>query len=328
MKNYRERFKRIEALYDNYTQETFYEQLEGGILDDQFEYIFKESSWLEKLKNLAENKGQIELLLDMLSELKERIIEFYINYFKHNRYVGGKPKDYNPDIIIGLGCNNSLGLLDERIERIREIAEVYSHAKVLLSGGGFELEGSEASIMARKLVDDYLFDGERLILEEDSMDTLGNALFSKLLLRNRNELEDIKNILVVTSPFHAVRSRALFRNIFGQDYRILVTGHPYHLTQENFSGYCDLSMNEGHRKLIENLGEKCDIENIRRTIAEHEIRALYRSNKFFTNLGDNIGDETSIFYELFLYDSIYNNRYDILRKYRHVLEKILTLEED
>ncbi len=328
MKNYRERFKKIKVLYNSYTQDTFHEQLDGGVLDDQFEYIFKESLWLEKLKNVSENKAQIELLLDMLSDLKNRIIEFYINYFKHNRYVGGKPKKFNPDIIIGLGCNNSLGLLDERIERVREIAGIYPSAKVLLSGGGFEMEGSEASIMARKLTDDYLFDGDRLILEEDSMDTLGNALFSKLLLRSRKELEDIRNILVVTSPFHAVRARALFRNIFGNDYRILVTGHPYHLTQENFSGYCDLGMNEGHRKLVESLGKECDIENIRKTIAEHEIRALYRSNKFFINLGENTGDETSIFYELFLYDSIYSNRYDILRKYREVLAKISTLEEE
>lgn len=327
MKNYRGRFKKIKTLYDNYTQDTFHEQLDAGILDNQFEYIFKESSWLEKLKRVSENKDQIKQLMEMLLNLKERIIEFYINYFKHNRYIGGEPENFNPDIIIGLGCNNSLGLLDERIERIGEISKRYSDAKVLLSGGGFELDGSEASIMARKLINNYSFDGDRLILEEDSMDTVGNALFSKLLLRSRKELEDIRDILVVTSPFHAVRARALFRNIFGNDFKILVTGHPYHLTQENFSGYCDVGMNEGHRKLIENLGEECDIENIRRTIAEHEIRALYRSNKFFINLGENTGDETSIFYELFLYDSIYSNRYDILRKYRHVLEKILTLEE-
>jgi len=328
MKNYSERFKKIRELHSSYTQATFHNQLSAGVLDHQFEYIFKETQWLEKLKNITDKSEKIDLLLELLSDLRERIIDFYITYFKHNRYIGDVPEGFDPDIIIGLGCNNSLGLLDERIERVREMAGVYPRAKLLLSGGGFELEGSEAVIMSEKLLTDTTFDKSRLILEEDSMDTLGNALFSKLLLKDLGELPRIKDILIVTSPFHAVRSRALFRNIFGTDYNILITGHPYHLTRENFSGYCDLGMNEGHRKLIKNLEDECDIDKVRKKIAEHEIRALYRLNKFFTDIGECTGDETSVFYELFLYDSIYNSRYDILRKYRHILGKICTLDDD
>lgn len=319
MKNYKDRFKKINELSKSYTEETFLKQLNEGELDQQFEYIFKENEWLEKLKNIAENGSKIDVLIDKLTKLKADIIEYYIGYFRHNRFIGGEPENFTPDIIIGLGCNNSLGLLDKRIERIGEMIKVYPGVKLLLSGGGFELSDTEASIMKEALLQDFSLEEDNIILEEDSMDTMGNAIFSKLLLKDRGELKDIKKILVVTSPFHAVRARSLFRNIFGSNYNIVVTGHPFHLTQDNFSGYCDLGMNDGHKKLVGNLGNVCDIENLRKKIAEHEIRAIYKLNKIFTDLGENTGDESSLFYELFLYDSIYNSRYDILRKYRHIL---------
>lgn len=322
MKNYKDRFKKIDELSSSYTKEMFLKQLNEEELDQQFEYIFKESEWLEKLKAIAENSNKIDILIDQLTRLKIDIIEYYIEYFTINRFIGGKPENFIPDIIIGLGCNNSLGLLDKRIERIAEMIKVYPDAKLLLSGGGFELLGTEACIMKDALLQTPLLDKGDIILEEDSMDTMGNAIFSKLLLKDRGELQDIKSILVVTSPFHAIRARSLFRNIFGNNYNIVVTGHPFHLTQDNFSGYCDLGMNDGHKQLVKDMEDVCDIENLRQKITEHEIRALYKLNKIFTDLGENTGDESSLFYELFLYDSIYNSRYDILRKYRHILARV------
>lgn len=322
MKNYKDRFKKIDELSSSYTKGMFLKQLNEEELDQQFEYIFKESEWLEKLKAIAENSNKIDTLIDQLTRLKVDIIEYYIEYFTINRFIGGKPENFAPDIIIGLGCNNSLGLLDKRIERIGEMIKVYPDAKLLLSGGGFELSDTEACIMKDALLQNSLLSKGDIILEEDSMDTMGNAIFSKLLLKDRGELQDIKNILVVTSPFHAIRARSLFRNIFGNNYNIVVTGHPFHLTQDNFSGYCDLGMNDGHKQLVKDMEDMCDIENLRQKITEHEIRALYKLNKIFTDLGENTGDESSLFYELFLYDSIYNSRYDILRKYRHILARV------
>ena len=94
----------------------------------------------------------------------------------------------DPDLIIGLGCSNGLGFLDKRVEALGELLEKYPKAKILLSGGGMGVLKTEALEMLEKLKKDYKFDEKLVILEEDSLDTLGNIVFSKLLLKKVNEI--------------------------------------------------------------------------------------------------------------------------------------------
>lgn len=297
MIDYRCRIDNIINLYKIYDYEMFLHQLKEGILDEQFREVFNEIRWVKEIKKLGPPIPKE--LLNMLEKLKERIVNYYIEYLKNSREVK-KIKD--PDLIIGLGCSNGLGFLDKRIEVLGKLVEKSHKAKVLLSGGGMGVLKTEAREMLEKLKKNYNIDEELVILEEDSLDTLGNIVFSKLLLKKMNILYGIKKIIVVTSPFHVIRVYSLFSRVFPKEISFEIRCHDYYLNEVN----SDVTT----RKIVEN-----------------EIKSLYRSDRIFNrvNLKEEKKeslqvDETSIFYQMLLYHDLYRNRQDILRKYYRCLE--------
>ncbi|MEI6857330.1 YdcF family protein [Psychrilyobacter sp.] len=297
MIDYRYRIDNIANLYKIYDYDMFLYQLRERILDEQFREIFNEIRWTREIKKLG-SPIPIELL-NMLEILKERIIDYYIEYLKTNREVK-EIKD--PDLIIGLGCSNGLGFLDKRIEVLGDLVENFPKAKILLSGGGMGVLKTEAREMLEKLKKNYKVDEELVILEEDSLDTLGNIVFSKLLLKKMNMLNGIDKIIVVTSPFHVIRVHSLFSRVFPKKISFEIREHDYYLNK--------VDSNITTRKIIEN-----------------EIKSLYRSDGIFNivNLKEEKKnsfevDETSIFYQMLLYQDLYKNRRDILRKYYVCLE--------
>ncbi|MCS5420878.1 MULTISPECIES: YdcF family protein [Psychrilyobacter] len=297
MVDYRCRIDKITNLYKIYDYDMFFYQLREGILDEQFREIFNEIRWAREIKKLGSPIP--EKLLNMLGKLRERIVDYYIEYLKNNREIK-KIKD--PDLIIGLGCSNTLGFLDKRVEVLGKLVEKFPEARVLLSGGGMGVLKTEAGEMLEKLKKNYKADEKLIILEEDSLDTLGNIVFSKLLLKKMNILSGIEKIIVVTSPFHVIRVHSLFSRVFPKEISFEIRGHDYYLNK--------VSNDATTRKIVEN-----------------EIKSLYRSDRIFNivNLKEEKKnnfkvDETSIFYQMLLYHDLYKNRRDILRKYYVCLE--------
>jgi len=297
MVDYRCRIDNITNLYKIYDYDMFLYQLRERILDEQFREIFNEIRWAREIKKLGAPIP--EKLLNMLGKLKERIVNYYIEYLKTNREIK-EIKD--PDLIIGLGCSDGLGFLDKRVEVLGKLVEKFPEARVLLSGGGMGVLKTEAREMLEKLKKNYKADEKLVILEEDSLDTLGNIVFSKLLLKKMNILCGIEKIIVVTSPFHAIRVHSLFSRVFPKEISFEIRVHDYYLNK--------VSSDITTRKIIEN-----------------EIKSLYRSDRIFNivNLKEEKKnsfevDETSIFYQMLLYHDLYKNRRDILRKYYVCLE--------
>lgn len=62
-----------------------------------------------------------------------------------------------------------------------------------------------------------------ILCEEQSKDTIGNAFFVKTLFLNRFKWN---NVTVVTSRFHAKRTRYIFQHVLGNDYHIRVIPAP------------------------------------------------------------------------------------------------------
>ncbi len=60
-----------------------------------------------------------------------------------------------------------------------------------------------------------------VIPETTSRDTVGDAIFTKKYLA---EWKDWREILVVTSDYHAERTQEIFRFVYGPDYRVDVRG--------------------------------------------------------------------------------------------------------
>lgn len=92
----------------------------------------------------------------------------------------------------------------------------------ILSGDGRSDPASstltEAEYMARILVEAGV-DRSRLLLEDESRDTIGNAvLVAARYLRHRQP----QTLYVVTSPFHSTRALLLFRGVLGPRWNIQV----------------------------------------------------------------------------------------------------------
>ena len=72
---------------------------------------------------------------------------------------------------------------------------------------------SEASAMAEYAAT-LRIPPERIMKEEASQDTIGNAFFSRKLL------EGYKNLLLVVYDYHKERAEFIFRKVFGDEYKI------------------------------------------------------------------------------------------------------------
>jgi uncharacterized SAM-binding protein YcdF (DUF218 family) len=122
-------------------------------------------------------------------------------------------------IVVVLGCrpdgNRPTAELVRRVKHGVETARLASRrgeSMLLFSGGRTSGIESEASIMHREYELSCSETAIPSILENRSLDTVGNAYFSARIL----EKLDYGRVVIVTSPFHIPRSKYLFSFILGR----------------------------------------------------------------------------------------------------------------
>ncbi|MBX8634090.1 MAG: YdcF family protein [Thermoplasmata archaeon] len=122
-------------------------------------------------------------------------------------------------VVVVLGCrpdgNRPTPELTRRVKHGVETAMRASkrgESMLLFSGGKTSGTESEASIMHRDYELNYRDIAIPSILENRSLDTIGNAYFSARILKRL----EYGRIVVVTSPFHVPRSKYLFSFILGR----------------------------------------------------------------------------------------------------------------
>ena len=128
-----------------------------------------------------------------------------------------------------------------------------------------------------------------MLIEDKSMDTLGNALFSKFELIQERRLSQIKKVLVYTSNFHTPRALHYFKRIYISDYAHSIVA--YGITTED----SDL-----------------------KKITAHELISEYRADTrlgIFDSHPHNPIDDQAILLKLFKNHDLYQKRYDILERY-------------
>ena len=97
----------------------------------------------------------------------------------------------------------------ERMTKIVELARRYPDARIVFSGGSPALFASEApeAVFAARLLRDFGIDPERIQIEEQSRNTVENAVFSRLIAQPKPG----ERWLLVTSAYHMPRSVGAFR---------------------------------------------------------------------------------------------------------------------
>ncbi len=100
--------------------------------------------------------------------------------------------------------------------RLEAAMSLYNSNSILLMSGGYTSKGqkSEAQFMA-----DYCskngIPSERIYLEEESLDTIGNGYFCRLAI---DKIPNVNEVSVVSSCYHMQRSEFIFRCCFGNKY--------------------------------------------------------------------------------------------------------------
>lgn len=122
-----------------------------------------------------------------------------------------KPKSVEADAVVVLAGGK--GRVEEGIRLYR-------------SGGGkaLYLIGVDPSVRKRDLVKER--PGEQIFLESMSSNTLENALYARDLLEKRH----VRSLQLITSRYHLLRARLIFRSVLAKDVAI----YPYPVDTRNF----------------------------------------------------------------------------------------------
>lgn len=139
-------------------------------------------------------------------------------FYKHQKYDA---------IIVLANLMDKLGVLnDETRSRVDLAIDALKSgcAPVLVACGWAYREDSEiciADAMRQYAMSTHKVEDAALITEVHSRDTVGDAIFTKINLATPR---DWKKILVVTSNYHAERSRAIFSFVYGPSALVDATG--------------------------------------------------------------------------------------------------------
>ncbi len=126
-------------------------------------------------------------------------------------------------IVLGGGLTLQEQLTDRTSARVETAISAWRDdvAPTLVTSGGFVLRDQcPTSISEAGAMKDYAVDRgvpiNVIAVEEESLDTIGNALFTRQIVI-RNGWERLK---VVTSPDHLLRSLTIFRYVYGNYFEI------------------------------------------------------------------------------------------------------------
>ena len=295
--------KRLENLsMFHLDDDTIQKLLLSGKLDDCYIDIQSVLDWLKQLGRLLPSE-QGKLLKKARRNLEsncQRIISEYADYFQKYDHIGDEFEGA-PEYVVILGANDP-AVMHARIQKGVEIARKYPDAKYILSGGGAWIDETEAQKMENVFVSQF-DQSPQVYKEEDSLDTIGNAMFSKLLIvQNGWGLRD-RHIVIVTSDYHAIRVLSIFRRVFAPKTSIMVEV----IRTPSFE----------KQQILPELTVK------EMSTAHHSNFSIFRAEESLTRIEqgkhssqeENTWDESEIFYHILMKHNMYKNRFDLLRKY-------------
>ncbi len=174
------------------------------------------------MPQITEHAGNEDLLNADLAALNG----FFSYWDKANEKdfvnLGRIPDDLPDDnslciVILGFSLSPTGEVRDElmcRLDAGIEAADKYPNAYILVTGGGTALMApsiKEADKMAEYLIEKGI-DPSRIIIENESLSTSENAVYSERILRNR--YPEISDIFIVTSDYHVPMACSIFEGWF------------------------------------------------------------------------------------------------------------------
>lgn len=191
-------------------------------------------------------------------------------------------KSYELAIVLSNHINedNSLDIeTNFRVQVAIDLIKNKNVKKILLSGGYADKNATitHAKAMEKKLILNNI-EKEKIILEEFSLDSVGQAFFTKMNYIQKNNIFDF---LVITHNYHINRVKTIFDFIFGPkfniDYFSISTNYNEEINLTNIN-YIEENKLNIFKKTFENVSSGDD-ENIKKT--------LFNKHKLYSNFNYN-----------------------------------------
>lgn len=207
-------------------EEETVQNIPGDVWKAAFDIYEKKCNCTDTIEAVS---PQLEIIAKSDAELKAdiRAMEELFTYWdKANEkdFVNvGELKDNLPNddslciVILGYSLSPYGEVRDElmcRLDAGIEAAEKYPNAYILVTGGGTALLApsvKEADKMAEYLIENGI-DRSRIIVENNSLSTSENAVYSERLLRSDHP--EINKLFIVTSDYHVPMACAIFEGWF------------------------------------------------------------------------------------------------------------------
>jgi uncharacterized SAM-binding protein YcdF (DUF218 family) len=140
-------------------------------------------------------------------------------------------------IVLGKeGNNTGIALTEDTRRSVEKAVELFrTHkADILLMSGAysFSLPERPRKLESEKMMEYAISRGvpdNAILKEEQSLDTTGNAYYTRGMI---DDMQSIKQVIVVTVDYHMNRARYLFEKAFGDAYGITFVEAPSGLTGE------------------------------------------------------------------------------------------------
>lgn len=216
-------------------EEEAVQNIPGDVWKSAFEIYEKKCNCMDTIEEVSSQLYEIaendaELGADILA--MEEVFSYW-DRANEKDYVNDDLIDNLPNVdslcivILGYSLSPKGEVRDElkmRLDAGIEAAERYPNAYILVTGGGTALLAptvKEADKMAEYLIDNGI-DPSRIIIENNSLSTSENAVYSEILLRN--EYPEINKLFIVTSDYHVPMACAIFEGWFimkGSNLRVI-----------------------------------------------------------------------------------------------------------
>ena len=215
-----------EQIDNEETEEEVLQNIPGNIWKTAFDIYENKCTATETIEavmpqitELAGNEAELDADLTAMEALFS-----YWDKANEKDFVNlGELKDDLPNdnslciVILGFSLSPSGEVRDELMYRLDagiEVAEKYPNAYILVTGGGTALYAplvKEADKMAEYLIE-HGIDPSRIIVENESLSTSENAVYSERLIRD--EYPEIRDLFIVTSDYHVPMACSIFEGWF------------------------------------------------------------------------------------------------------------------
>lgn len=124
-------------------------------------------------------------------------------------------------LVLGAGININGTLPQSAINRLSTALKIYKHSDIILcSGGGRGGLDNPSPIYESQAMKQYAITkgvpASQTLIETKSLDTIGNAYFSKPIIDSLNT----NQFTIITTDFHIPRTKYIFSHIFSKQYSI------------------------------------------------------------------------------------------------------------